>query len=225
MVKYTHPNQDEILSNWLNNPKFHFELYAYNGPPHFHNNLIKSGSYEGAEQKLISFFTNEKDIVLELGANIGNSTILFTKILANPENQLVTFEPNSSVVEVLKKNRDYHKTNFKIYEGILSKNKDMYFTGDGWSGKIVKFKTNKKVKCFDFDEINKNYNFTLLFADVEGSLWNIIQDFPNIAKNLRIAIIEKDGHPVEPVHKYFLENNMELIFDWKLHSVYKKSTN
>ena len=169
--------------------------------------------YEVHEQALINKYLLPDDRVLELGSNIGTSSILIDKILNNKK-QHVTVEPNLDIVKTLKRNKDLNNCNFEIVPGIISKPREIYLHGDGWGGRIVEgVKSARPVKTYDFLELDKKYNFNVLFADCEGGLVQLIQDFPLIHKNLRLVIYEKDGQ-YSTVDKYFTDNNFKKIFSW-----------
>jgi FkbM family methyltransferase len=208
----------EIEKKYTNNKELQFDLYNY---PDYR--LIKSSSHEPTEQKLICYFVNENDRVLELGAHIGASSIVFSKILKNPKLQQVSVEPNSNIVKVLKKNREHHNSHFNIIEGIISPMGDYFLSGDGLDGHIVKRKTGHKVKTYDVHSLDEKYNFNVLFADCEGSLLKFIKDYPDIHKKLRLIIYEKDG-PIDysKVDNYFYENKFKKTFNSKHHLVFSR---
>lgn len=155
------------------------------------NKLISNIFHEPIEQALIAKYLKKTDSVLELGGNIGGASILIDKIV---EKHHVVFEPSDKMVKFLEKNKKYHNCKYKIIDGILSKSKKMYLHGSGLGLYISPKISNRKVKTFLFEPLNKQYNFTTLIADCEGSLVQIFNDFPTIFDNMRLVIFEKDGH-------------------------------
>nr|QFG74480.1 MAG: hypothetical protein [Megaviridae environmental sample] len=221
--KYTKVDKKDIMDNYNKAINFHFSLYSYNGPPHYSHELIKSTSYETTEQALLLYYLEEADNVIELGANIGTSSILISKILKNSEKQHVAVEPNIDILKVLEKNKILNKSKFNIIPGIVSPKGDFYLEGDGWGGHIVKYKTDRKVKTFDFYELDAEYNFNVLFADCEGSLKQLLTDYPNIHKNLRLVIYERDGVcNYSVVDSYFHNNKFKNVYDGGHHCVFIK---
>ena len=215
--------KNQIMEKYNKDTKYHFELYSYNGPPHNVSKLIKSTSYETMEQALLLYYVNETDNVIELGANIGTSSILLSKILKNSEKQHIAVEPNADIVKILDKNKKLNNSNFNIISGIVSREGEFYLEGDGWVGHIVKHKTSRKVKTFDFNELDSKYNFNVLFADCEGSLSQLLIDYPNIHNKLRLVIYERDGEDdYSKVDGYFHNNNFKKVFDSGGHCVFEK---
>jgi len=222
------PNKEILESHYFNNPKFHFQLYTYNGPPHFQESLIQSSEFEDIEQKLLAYYTKESDIVLDLGANIGTTSILISKIVKNPLNQLVAVEPNLEVCKVLEKNMVYNNANFTVVKGILSKGKKKkYLQGDGWNAYIVDTKTDKEVNCFDFDELNKKFNFNVLSVDIEGSFFSLFKEYPQMfeTETLRLVIFEQDplGADYSLISDALEKSNFDLVFQHpnrRKHSVF-----
>ena len=216
MKKYYNPKET----------KYHFKLYSYNGPPHNVSKLIKSTSYETTEQALLLYYVNKNDNVIELGANIGTSSILLSKILQNSEKQHFAVEPNIDILKILEKNKKLNNSNFNIIPGIISPEGEFYLEGDGWEGHIVKHKTSRKVRTFDYDELDSKYNFNVLFADCEGSLSQLLIDYPNIHKKLRLIIYERDGGGnYSKVDGYFHNKNFKKVFDSGHHCVFEKKNN
>uniref|UniRef100_A0A6C0J5U8 Methyltransferase FkbM domain-containing protein n=1 Tax=viral metagenome TaxID=1070528 RepID=A0A6C0J5U8_9ZZZZ len=204
--------REKINNKYNEGIEYHFQLYSYNGPPHYESKLINSTSYEVFEQKLLLYFLKDTDNVIELGANIGTSSILISKILKDSKNQHISVEPNKKILPILKENKILNKATFNIIPGIISPPGDFYLDNDGWAGNIVKYKTKQKVKTFDFYELDSKYNFNVLFADCEGSLVQLINDYPEIHIKLRLVIYEKDGNiDYSKVDNYFLKNNFNYL--------------
>ena len=109
---------NEMIDNFKK--KHSFKLFTYNGPPHKSENLIMNYDYEVQEQALLNKYLLPDDRVLELGGNIGTSSILIDKILNNKK-QHVTVEPNLDIVKTLERNKDLNNCNFEIVPGIISK--------------------------------------------------------------------------------------------------------
>ena len=206
--------------------KYHFNLYSYDGPPHNSSSVISSTSYEIVEQALILNYIHPTDNVIELGANIGTSSVLLSKLLNNSTKQHVAVEPNVDIIPVLERNRMLNSSLFNIAPGIVSPAGDFYLEGDGWSGHIVDYKTNRKVDTFDFYELDSKYNFNVLFADCEGSLLQFIMNYPTIGDKLRLVIYERDGDiDYTVVDAYFTNHDFESKFDNGHHCVMQKINN
>jgi FkbM family methyltransferase len=165
--------------------KYRFKLY------NDQNVLISNLFHEPLEQALIAQYLKKSDSVLELGGNIGGASILINKITDKPH---IVFEPSKEMVHILKKNRKYHNCDYKIVNGILSKPRNLYLHGSGVGLFINSKKSDNKVETFLFNTFNKQYKFNALIADCEGSLEQILNDFPTLFDNMRLVIFEKDGN-------------------------------
>ena len=58
----------------------------------------------------------ETDIVLEIGGNIGSTSLIIADKLSNSKN-LVVIEPSKKATKQLRKNKKQHNHNFNIFEG------------------------------------------------------------------------------------------------------------
>tara|TARA_Y100000389_G_scaffold174968_1_gene185349 strand:- start:15144 stop:16259 length:1116 start_codon:yes stop_codon:yes gene_type:complete len=165
---------------------------------------MSNKDYEIDEQILLYKWVSKDDSVLQLGGNIGTSCILVDKIPSRNKKSInVCVEPNGALIPLLEKNKNKNKANFVIIDGAVSKNKDMMLVESDdvnkW-GSVTVDKNNKtkiqtkatKVKTYDFDDLNKKYKFTVLFADCEGCLEPFLKDYPHALKHIKKVIFEKD---------------------------------
>src|SRR5690606_21541138 len=89
---------------------------------------------------------------------------------------------------------------FKILDGVLTKNKDIVLIENQDVNKLGSTTKTRdqttsnsiKVKTYDFDELNKEYKFTVLFGDCEGCLDGFFKEYPHALDNIRLVIFEKD---------------------------------
>lgn len=190
-----------------------------------HKNLIiKHGNFlnEYPEQIMISQFITGNEKVLELGSNIGRSSLIIGKILNdNNNNNFVTFETDSNNFLKLKENRDINGLDFYIENAALSEKK---LIQKGWTTIIsdVVLDGWTSVNTMTYDELCKKYNiiFDTLVADCEGALLPIIIDIPHLLKNINLIIMENDyGTLKEKIClDYILEyNGFKLIYSRPLH--------
>lgn len=161
-----------------------FKLYDLNGK------LTCSWKNELWEQLLIEEYVESEDVVLEIGANIGRSSILINKILDNKKYH-VCLEPVKDIFKVLLKNKRLHNCKFNAVCGTLSFDK-------------LKIKScDESSSISDQGEVTENFNlselvniinkdFTVIFADCEGCLPNILIEFPELFVNLKKVILETD---------------------------------
>lgn len=163
-------------------------------------NKIKNNNYEENEQILLFQYISPNDSVLQLGGNIGTSCILVDKILINKKNN-VCVEPNKNIISILKQNKKENKAKFEIVNGIISKtssNKVLMDTKqlNKYGNYILKTKGKSNIKSYDFNKLNKKYNFNVLFADCEGCLEDFFDDYPDSLKNIKKVIFEKDREDI-----------------------------
>jgi FkbM family methyltransferase len=146
--------------------------------------------HEATEQALIAKYIHPTDCVLDIGGNIGASSIIINKLT---NKKFLVVEPSPYYVKILKKNRQDHQANFDILEGVLSKPRDLYLHQISILTHVNETPTKTKVKTYDFNELHKKYKFNVVVADCEGSFEQIVRDFPNIFDDMRLVMFEKDG--------------------------------
>lgn len=194
----------------------------------FHAQLNFRGghiNHEWREQSMIVEYLNPDAQVLELGSNIGRSTLMISCILNDPKN-LVTVECNPFFVELLRNNRFANRFDFHIEEAALSYRKlmqssDNYRFGseaEAWEAVPSEELSPgyEWIASVTFEELQKKYQlrFDTLVADCEGALFYILQDRPEILTNIGTIITESDYRTVDQkwaVEKIFTEYGFERI--------------
>lgn len=188
------------------------------------NKMISNKQYEVNEQALLYKYLDKNDSVLQLGGNIGTSCILVDKII-NGNN--ICVEPNTGLIPLLKNNKELNNSKFVIIDGIISKKKNMMLVESNDENKYGSFisKTKGKiVKNYDYNELNKKYNFTVLFADCEGCLEQFFEEYPNSLNTLNKIIFERDrgdNCDYEKVINILIKNNFKYQ-EGDFHQVYLK---
>lgn len=133
--------------------------------------IFAYGSYEKTEIKTIigSFkFDSTKFNALDIGANIGNHSLVFSKHFKN----VYCFEPNNIVYHVLKLNT-LNKKNIKLHNiGLSDQNTKSFLSvpqGNIGGGEVLskKDKDNVEISLKRFDE-NFNVDFSFVKIDIEG---------------------------------------------------------
>jgi len=188
-----------------------FKLYNLYG------DLISNKEHEFREQRALRKVLLPSDCVLELGGNIGCSTIAINSILSD-KSQHVTLEPIPELFQVLNKNISFHKCGGAILKGYLGKESGRTFRTLGsrdknlFSSREIPARGRKlSVKSedqsrrtapfyhpdsFTLPQLLEHVNtpFSFLFADCEGCLPQIIQEYPELLDNLRCLLFELDYH-------------------------------
>ena len=175
---------------------------------------LKYGNFksEYPEQVMIEKHILPDSQILELGPNIGRSSLIANFKLRNKKKHLCV-ETNSDSVKKLKENRDLNNMEFQIFNGAISR-KPLY--QKGWRCYDYPIKNSKKVNTKIMDEVKKKYNidFDTIIADCEGCLISILKDEPNFLQQINLIILEHDFNNKEEL-EYFNEliknNNFNLV--------------
>ena len=160
------------------------------------NKRILNSDYEVDEQVLLFKYITPQDSVLQLGGNIGTSCILVDKLTKSN----VCVEPNAALIPLLQRNKAHAGANFVIIDGIVS-NKEGFVLVESddpnkWGSFIKGDGEGKIVKNYDFNELNRKYKFTVLFADCEGCLESFFTEYPNALDGIEKIIFEKDQEEI-----------------------------
>lgn len=153
------------------------------------------------EQVLIARYLTHEARVLEIGANVGRSTIVAASRLRNPSTQLVTLECDPLNVKMLEANRKASGYPFVIEPCALSA---VPLVQKGWNTRpgslqpeeIKKEEADgwKSVPVVSWSELSAKYpsGFDTLIADCEGALYHIVGATPQILNGLRLVVVEND---------------------------------
>jgi hypothetical protein len=167
---------------------------------------FKHGSMkeEFPEQSLTIKYLSSNARVLELGANVGRNTMVIASIL-NDQKNLVSLETSLDSVKKLTENRDINNFTFFIEPSALSKRKLIQRGWDTIPSDIV-LDGYFEVNIIAYENLEKKYNITFdtIVADCEGALYYILQDDPEILKNINTVIVENDYHHIK--HKEFVDS-------------------
>lgn len=167
------------------------------------------------EQILITKYLTGDEKVLEIGSNVGRSSLVISSILREPRN-LVTLECDLYTYEQLREHRDINNRKFHTESSALSKRKviqkdwntlcsDVLIDGYQW------------VSTITMDELNAKYQieFDTLVLDCEGAFCNILRDMPEVLDNIKMIIMENDYKTIadyEFVHKTLVKHGFYVDF-------------
>ncbi len=168
---------------------------------------------EVPEQLMIIKHLKEDDIVLEIGGSCGRASCMINSLLKNKSNHVVV-EPNTDEAKYLKRNRDVNNFKFHIEQNVISK-KPLYSLK--WKTFDTPQEGSTKVNNITYDQLIKKYKlkFNVIIADCEGALVCILENFPNILKNVRLLQTEHDFAPngvegLEYFKKTMIENGFKM---------------
>ena len=153
--------------------------------------------YEPMETKFILNTITNSMVVLDIGANIGYYTTIFSKLLKKGE--VISFEPDSNNFLLLKKNCELNKMrNIKLHKlacGNVNKSKNLFIStknkGDHRTYRIEDEKRESKVismvRLDDFLSDIKKLDFVKI--DVQGYEFDVILGMRNLISKFKPIIV------------------------------------
>ena len=193
------------------------------------NELIKNASMNNEykeelyERSLILNFLNKDAKVLEIGGGLGHVSNAISNHLNNKEN-LIVIEPHKEKANKLKEK-------YRVFNGIISNNKQWFIKSKKEYYVTITNKNMKKENIKDSLEINNitniknleqkfNIKFDTLIVDCEGALPQIMKDNPELYNQINMIIIEYDWY-INDCTKWrnnMLKNhNFKSLFSLPLH--------
>ena len=169
------------------------------------------------EQQMIVKYLSGYNNVLEIGSNIGRSSLIISSILKETNNyNFVTLESDNVIAKQLLENKQLNNMNFHIENSALSKRK---LIQQDWNTIVsdILFDGYKEVNTITWEELNKKYNiqFDTLVLDCEGAFYYILMDMPEILDNINLIIMENDYNDIskkEYVDSVLLKNNFKVEY-------------
>jgi len=158
------------------------------------NEKVNYNRYETREIDLIKKFIKEDDVVLELGARYGGTSVAINQILKDKEKQ-VSVDPDQRIWESLETNKKNHNCQFMIIKGTISnkpqkiiKDSRKFDDKNDWATYTEECKIGEGCMNYPLPLLN----FNVLVADCEGFLETFYDENKNIFPYLRLIIFEKD---------------------------------
>ena len=182
----------ENFENFENLESVHKKLKILNG--NFKDEL--------PEQKMIFKHIKHDCKILELGPNIGRSSLIANYKLKNKKNH-VCIETIKKYCEELKENRDLNNMEFKIFEGAIS---DEPLYQKEWRTINKKKMGYSEVNTKSLKYIIDKYkiDFDTIIADCEGCLVPILKKNEWFLKQIKLIILE---------HDFYSEVDYNLFFE------------
>lgn len=216
-------NNNNIKLKYVINNDIGFMLYFF-------------GKFEENELLIISKFILNDSIIIDIGANIGIHSMLFSKLA--PNGTIYSFEPSRGTFEILNKNLIFNNNVIPLNFGIGNSTELMEFY-EAEDNAFSSFKDTKrkqiiklsKVLCIKIDEfINlfKINRIDFIKIDVEGFEQEVIEGMTNVLKNIRPVIfceiyqgINSNMNPLSTINTiknynydaYVIKQNELLIFE------------
>ena len=203
------------------------------------NEFVRVKSFSG-EKNVIAFLLEEissGDTVIDIGANIGTHSILFSKKTGS-QGKVFSIEPNNLSASRLRDNIELNKlNNIDVFEiGFGEKNKEERFSMglDPSYGKsrIIKDSIHKqltkKIKIVNGDEFirdNKLKIPNVVKIDVEGYEYEVIQGLRDTLNNPKCRVVMCEFNFLGD-EDLFKKNGFEVIYSSKrgfdTHRIYRK---
>jgi FkbM family methyltransferase len=181
----------------------------------------KEWGQEINEQQMIAAVLDGDEVVLELGACIGRTTIVIGHLLIGKGGRLVTVESNpDNIPRLTSAVRSSGIANIQISSKPISKHRvvvrrwdsktvaDDEAPPEGWlevpTTTLNELRTSHSVNAFD-----------TLVIDCEGAFYEIVRDFPDIMNGVTKVMIENDftiKSQADYVHSAFRKHGLEPIW-------------
>lgn len=149
---------------------------------------MKAGFYEAYELEYLSQYIHSGDLVLDVGANVGNHSIYFSKVCSA---DVIAFEPCKRALKILERNVALNSVDIKIYPIALGeiegKGNSLEIWSDNLGGSPFKVTADGAISIMPLDSFTFPKKVAVVKADIEGGEMAMLKG----ARNL----IEKD-HPI-----------------------------
>ena len=171
------------------------ESFVFKNLNQLHKELkLKYGNFsqELPEQQMIFKHIKPNSRILELGPNIGRSSIIANSLL-NDKTKHLCVETISGTCQKLKQNRDLNNLKFKVFEGAIS-NSNLYQHPNKWRASKMKKDGYIQIntKPYSYLVAKYNINFDTIIADCEGCVTDLFSENEYILNNIKLIIIEHD---------------------------------
>ena len=170
-------------------------------------------TYEYNDRILVEKHINSKNKCIIIGGGLGFiPTLAFHK----SKQKLLVFEINKLIIKNLKKNLNYNKCKFNLYNNNLiikkHKKKSDYFIGNSFLSTSQYYKEGKleKVNNIHMNKINDFRKFNTLIIDGEGVEEYFLTNL-NKLKNIKYIIFELHNHMFSSKKINFIFLNLKKI--------------
>jgi FkbM family methyltransferase len=137
---------------------------------------------------------NTSPVIIDAGANIGLSTLYFSK--QYPNATIYAFEPDEKVEAVLQKNiHDNDCTNVIIHqEAVWRENTTLSFDKRGSEGSHISDQGNSSVLAIDFATFLSQFEqVDFLKMDIEGAEWDVVNHITSQLPKIHNFFLEYHG--------------------------------
>jgi len=172
-----------------------------------------------AMQILILKYINGLEKVLEIGGNIGRCSLLVANILnAKSNTDFVSLESNPDYAKQLMHNRNQNELSFHVEISALSKQKLIQLKDETSVSDVLVdgfFQVNT-ISWIDLCEIY-SIVFDTLIIDCNDAFYNILLDFPEMLKTMKLIIMKNEYYDV--IKKIQIE---KILTEWNFYLDYSE---
>ena len=171
------------------------------------NTIIDNKIFDEKIFQTLKKFIKPDTIVLDVGSNFGQMSILWSKYTTNVE--VYSFEASKYVFSILKKNVELNKANVKLFNSFVgNKSSEEFYieksqiTSEAYktygSNQIKEAKNKKnseKIDALKIDDLNFNKKISAMKIDVQGYDLEVLKGARETIKKYKMPIIfeyEKD---------------------------------
>jgi FkbM family methyltransferase len=197
--------------------KIHEHSFAYFFNDTQSNQINVHGVYEHEQLNEIKKIVKEKKTFLDIGANIGNHSIFFSKIFKS----VYSFEPHPKIYPILNYNTKDIK-NIKTYNfGLSDKKKNVLMTdGSHLGGSSINKIGKRKVKINKLDNIFKYKKIDFIKIDVEGHELEVLKGGEKLLNHnsaiLNIEFNIKDFNRKNKIIKFLKKINYKYYYYYEV---------
>lgn len=234
--------KDKNLNRISKLVRYEGSLFNLNSDSFLENLIIRNGNFEPHIVDLSKSLISKNDIVLDIGANVGLHTLLFSKLVGEGGGgRVVAFEPNELNLERLKLNISLNqisniqiesvavadKIGVNVFYELSNNSENLGNHSFAYTDTIKKLKKEeevfeRRVLCTTIDDYCKNNKISPNFIkmDIEGFEFNALGGACQSlkSKELKALIIEFNSSRIRSVG---LENNSyeEILSDFNCYEI------
>jgi len=229
---------DKYLPRRITNNRFFSYDISYIKPNYIFFLKFKDKIYEYPLPVIMATIIKKGDIVVDIGANIGQYTIFLSKLVGT-KGKVYAFEPDPRNFLILKHRIRKLKNVIIERKAVGNKKTKVKFYLDkhtGWSS-IYKDATKSIISCLEIDMISLDEYFqdfkgeiALIKIDVQGSEPLVLDGMKNLIKKVKILIFEfwpyglkAAGFEPSSLIEWLVFNNFKLIVIDENFNIYKEN--
>jgi hypothetical protein len=158
------------------------------------------------EQLMVISYINKDDIVLEIGANIGQTSLFIASMLEN-ENNLVSIDSNPDHIKKLNYNKKINEMDF-ITDEVAITSKELIQKRSETKVSNLILPGFFKINTINWKQFQTKYNknFNVLFVHCGYILNHILDDEPDFFMNFKKIFIVNDFKDI--LEKNFVDKNL-----------------